>query len=549
MLASGCVGELSGAGTPPSVECPGGCLEQAAPTTRFARLTHDQWERTVTDLLYLEEAPGLSATFPPDAPRSTFTDGAELSVSADLRLEYQRAAEALAERVTSDPEALSRIVPTELPASDAEAARAFIESFGRRAHRRPLTTAMVDACASLFAEAPEHYPELDPFVGGVRLVLEAMLQSPYFVYRTELTTTPASEGDAPGLALDDYELASRLSYALWRTMPDDELFEAAATGDLDDPTTLEAHVDRLLEDPRATTTLVAFHEQLFETRSYGDLSRSTTLFPEFDESVPPAMIAEVQTFVRHVVDHDLGFRELITANYTYANVSLARIYGVDGPSGETLERIEWPEGQRAGILTMAGFLTKNASSTDSDPIHRGVFINRRILCQHIDSAPNTPIPSDEPDMPRTLRQRIDAHTGPGTCGATCHGELINPIGFAFEHYDALGRYRDTETNGLAIDAAAEYAFRSGTHGYDGAVELADRLAEERAAHRCYASHLLEFVEGHNRASEDEALIRRLAGDSAVRDASLRAMVRSLVTSAAFRQRAATELDTLPAVTE
>lgn len=548
-LGTGCTGELdAGPADPQGFECTSGCAELAAPTSRFPRLSHTQWETTVQDLLRLESPSMLSSTFPPDAPRGLFdNDGAELSVSGDLRTEYQRAAERLAEQVATDPSALMRILPSDLPASpDTARARAFLEGFGLRAYRRPLTSAELDVYAALFARGPELYPDDDPFVGGVRLSIEAMLQSPHFVYRAELQPAPGADQPVP---LSPYELAARLSYALWGTMPDDDLLEAAASGALDSPEGVGVEVSRMLEDARAEDTLVHYHELLLSVGRYRDITRSSMLFPSFSAAVPTAMQDEVRLFVRDVFESDGGVRDLYTSRFTYVNEPLAAIYGLSGVSGDEMRRVSLEGTDRAGLLTMGGFLALNSSSIDSDPIHRGVFVNHRVLCAPLPAPPMMvpPLPPEDMSMPRTLRERITMHTGAGTCGASCHGTMINPIGFAFEHFDAIGAYRDRERNGLAIDSADAYAFQGQVREYDDAVELSSIVAEQRMTHACYAEHLLQFVHGRAVVESDQGLLRTLTRASLNDRASLRDLVQLLVTSEAFRQRSPVELDELPLV--
>jgi hypothetical protein len=544
---AGCQGTLDGGLAPPrGFECAAGCPELPVPTTRFPRLTHAEYERTVVDLLRLD-GPSGQIISPADAPSGLFDNaGAELRVSSSLASSYQRAAEQLAERVATDPTALARILPEGLPASPLEArGRGFVEGFGLRAYRRPLSGDEVTRYTAFFARGPELYPDDDPFVAGVRLVLEAMLQSPHFLYRPELG---APSGETP-IALGDYELASRLSYAIWGRMPDDALLDAAGSGVLDDPAGLEAEASRLLDDARAEQILVAYHEQLLDVDKVLDVSRSSMLFPEFDGSVPPAMADELRFFVRDVFENDGGVRDLFVSDFTYANEALAGVYGLPSVTGEDMRRVPLTGTERAGILTMGSFLAVNASSTDSDPIHRGVFVNQRILCAPLRAAPDTPpgLPAEDLTMPRTLRDRIDDFTGPGTCGAECHGQLINPIGFAFEEFDAVGAHRTRDRNMLEIDAAASYEFGAQTLSYDGARELSSIIAEQRSAHACYVTHLLEFVHGRPPVEGDQALLDR-ATRASVRDAaSLRELVLLLVTSDSFRSRSPVELDELPSL--
>jgi hypothetical protein len=198
---------------------------------------------------------------------------------------------------------------------------------------------------------------------------------------------------------------------------------------------------------------------------------------------------------------------------------------------------------------MGGFLALNSSSIDSDPIHRGAFVNQRVLCAPLPAPPMMvpPLPLEDMSMPRALRERINLHTGAGTCGASCHGTMINPIGFAFEHFDAIGAHRDRERNGLAIDSADAYSFQGQVREYDGAIELSAIIAEQRMTHACYAEHLLQFVHGRAVVESDQGLLRTLTRTSLNDRASLRDLVQLLVTSEAFRQRSPVELDELPLV--
>jgi hypothetical protein len=231
----------------------------------------------------------LSATFQPDPPLGRFDNNiARLTVTAGHWRDYQDAAEVMAERVTADAARLAAIVPPDL-ASDLEgAARPFVEALGTRAFRRPLETGEVDRYAALFLEGPTHYSDLDPRTAGVRLVLEALLQSPHFLYRLEDST-----GLENGLvALDGWEIASRLSYALWDTMPDDELFEAARSGALGWLEGVEAQAARLFDHPRAREQLARFHTQAFELGHYTDVDKDATLFPEWSPELAAAMKGE-----------------------------------------------------------------------------------------------------------------------------------------------------------------------------------------------------------------------------------------------------------------
>ena len=524
-------GNGSGKGSPPS-----SAVETPSPSTRFPRLSHEQWENTAQDLLRLSQASGLAASFLQDATSGSFSNRAtELRVGSELWQNYQLAAEKLAEQVTTDAAALARIA---VPGTGDPVAqgRNFIATFGRRAFRRPLSDAEIAPYAGLFARGTELFPEMPAFAGGVRLVVAAMLQSLNYLYRVEWSTQIAGNV----IPLNDWEIASRLSYALWNTMPDDDLFIAAQAGELTRADGLQKQLARMLADHRVQSMVGSFHHQLMDLDRYGDLTRSTTLFPEFTKDLPTSMVGEAEAFIQYVVfEQRAGLETLLTAPYTFVDAELARVYKMDGTFDSSFRRAPLDGAQRAGLLTQLGFLTLNANQTDTDPIHRGVFINRRILCATLPAPPNN-VPPLPPVMGvMTMRQRITAHTGPGTCGASCHGTIINPVGFAYEHYDALGRWRDTD-NGLPVDAKAEYQFADGAKTYDGAVDFARVIAAEPMAHRCYSSNWLEYLYGRAPADLDAPLLNRLATASMSKTLPVIDAIAQLVSSGAFLTRSIEE---------
>jgi hypothetical protein len=267
-------------------------------TTRFHRLTHGQWEATTRDLLRLPEGSGLSSMFTPDAPSGTFdNNGSELRIGQQLWSDQQAAAEALARRVARDPARLAAIVPADAPMEPQARAQATIARFGLRAFRRPLTEDEVNAHLTALYDRGASLLGGEAFAAGIELVLRAMLQSPHFLYRVEVSAL-TRDGRVP---LDDWELASRLSYALWGTMPDDALFEAAGRGELTDREGLRAQARRMLASPRAHAAVRAFHGQLYEWERFADVRRDPTRFPAWRETLPASMLREAELFVDDTV--------------------------------------------------------------------------------------------------------------------------------------------------------------------------------------------------------------------------------------------------------
>ncbi len=513
--------------------------EAVVATTRSARLSHKQWENTVRDLLRLPLAPGLSTAFTGDSASGRFDNaGGALQVTEGLFVDYQQAAEALATRVFSDAALRATLLPANLPGDATDAARAFVQAFGKRAFRRPLTPAEVDAYAGLYSNGVQAFGEGDATAAGVRAVVEAMLQSPHFLYRIE----SGVEGSAR-VALNAYELASRLSYALANTMPDDELFAAAAEGRLeggDDEVRAEvrAQAARLLSGNGGKEAVRDFYSQLLRLHTYEGIDKDPVKVPGFSRGIGLDMKKETLSFVAEVINQQGGgVTELYTAPYTFVNKRLALIYGVEGSFGVDFQKVQLNPEQRAGLLTQSGFLAVNAYSSEIDSIHRGVFVHNNVLCTDLPAPP----PGDIPPLPeaggKTNRERVTLHTGPGTCGGACHSQIINPAGFAFENYDAIGKYRSQE-NGNAIDASGEMDVGEPSMKWSEGVQFVKLVAKHPATHRCMTRAWLEYLYGRRPVDADEFVVEKTATASLSQNTPMTELVMELVTRDSFLYRAA-----------
>ncbi|RZO56337.1 MAG: DUF1592 domain-containing protein [Sandaracinaceae bacterium] len=512
-----------------------------APETRLPRLTHAQWENTVRDLFGLEGPTGLSDALRADSlPGEAIFDnpGGALNVDEVLWSGYQRAAGDLAETATVDSAIFERIAPPVGGGADRDRAERFVRSFGARAHRRPLTDDEISEYMMLYGEASGLYGAQDDLHAGVRLILEAMLQSPFLLYRVELS----SERDRGTIPLDDYEIASRLSYALWDSLPDEELFAAAAAGMLTaDPEQVALQARRMLDDPRAEGVFVRFHRQLFDVASFEGITPSTTFFPDAPANLGALATEEHDRFVREIVfGRDGSYRDLLTSPDTFVNAELAAVYGLDGSFGEDFEPVTLDASQRRGVFTQVGFLASNATQAAPDPIHRGVFLAERVACVHIEAPPD-----DVPPPPviegATNRETIANHTEqPGSICAGCHSQIINPFGFPFESYDAIGAWRELD-NGHPVDTTGSPPIDGAPTPVSGAVELVDALADSTWAHECYVRHWVERTMGRHAAPEDQALVSALAEGSRDGTLSVRELVVQIVTSRAFLHRSVREV--------
>jgi hypothetical protein len=442
--------------------------------------------------------------------------------------------------VVSDPEALARLIPADAPDEPTARATAFIESFGLRAYRRPLAADEVSQYLTLFERAAELAPELDAFPAGVMLSIRLFLQSPFFLYRTEL----GQEVDAEGrVVLSGYEVATKLALAVTGSIPDEALLEAAQAGLLDPDVrqeTLDGEVERLLATPRAKEMSLHALTQALALSRYSLIYRDATAYPEFTEGTPISIRASAERFLGALYDEGAGLRSLFTSTEAFVDENLAPIYGVSGSFGSEFERVDLSGLPRKGFLTQVGFLALFAGENQPDPIHRGVFINQNILCVDISPPPGImlpPIPENQPNQ--TNRQAIEAINGEGTCGQACHATIINPAGFAFENYDPLGRYRSTDS-GLEVDASGVFQLDGGLVEFSDAMEFVDLLAESDAAHRCYARNFLSYLNGRLADSSDAATLDEATLRSTDEDLSTKDLIRDLVRSESFLTRLAAE---------
>ena len=512
----------------------GGPVTGVAPVTRVARLTHSQYQTTVNDLFGIDD--DSTAAFAPDALNgAAFDTSVDFRVDARLGPQYRTAAEALAQRAVSDDAVFKRIVTCDT--ADTACPSTFIRAFGTRAFRHPISDDEISRFTALFAQGPDLVGSGDAFKDGVSLVVEAMLQSPQFLYRTELGAQQAP-GEATGvLALDDYDMASRLSYFLWGTMPNDELFQRANDGALRTPAQVYALADALVADARATSVAVSFHDQAWAFSRFSRISPDAKTFPKAPTDLVTRVTDAAHAFVGDVVENDGGLRELLTAPYAFADSATAPLYGKT-VSGTGLKRIDFTAGERQGILMQLGFLASNAYSLKTDPIHRGLFVLRNLLCNtDIGDPPagaaQTPPPkTDTP--PKTTRGEVALLTGQDACKG-CHS-LINPPGFAFEGFDAVGQARQDE-DGEPLDTTGSIELDGTEVAFKDASELVQAVAGSQAAQSCYAGKWLEFAYGRKFSTLDGASQAALAASPQ----SARAVMKAITQTDAFMTRTANEV--------
>lgn len=517
-------------------EVSGVAVGTPAPAGRFARLTHTQWENAVRDLLQLEDTPGLSQTFPSDARTAGFPfDNHQFALEVDQVLSgaYASAAESLAARVVEDRTRLARLLPPDT-GNERERARVFITAFGERAFRRPLEASEVDTFARLFELGRDAYDDTSGFAAGIRILIEAFLRSPFFLYRVE--SSAAARGAT--IPLTGYEIAQRLSFLLTNSIPDPALLQAAGSGQLDSPSGVRREALRLLAGPSAREALVGFHDQLLEFEKFENINPSPRLYPDLPESFAESVVTSSRLFIEDLITQSGNFQALMTSNQAFVNQDLAPVYGLSGNFGPEFVKVSLPQDERRGILNQVGFLAANATSINPDPIHRGVFIATRVLCLRI-AAPPDGVPPLPPIANGTNREIVANHTESSPVCRACHGTLINPLGFAFENYDAAGGYRTTD-NGEAVDASVSPTLDGEPIDVDNSVELAEALGQSQQAHECFSTHLVEYAFGRRRDRVDEPLVSALTAASLEGAPIVELLVR-IAESPAFLSRSTEEL--------
>jgi hypothetical protein len=414
--------------------------------------------------------------------------------------------------------------------SRAEATRRVLVAFVRRAYRRQPTSAELDKLAELagFAER-----QGDTFDDGLRLAFKAVLASPHFLFKVETDPPGAEVGSA--YPLRETELATRLAYFLWSAPPDDGLLELAVAGRLRTGEALREQVRRMLADPRSRALADNFAGQWLQVRNLQSVAIDPATFPSFDEPLRAAMAEETLLFFDAIVREERSVREFLDAEFTFVNERLARHYGMTGVRGSHFRRVSVRGTRRAGMLTQAGILTVTSNPTRTSPVKRGKFLLENIL--------GTPVPPPPPDVPDlaegheltgTLRQRLEQHRVNPAC-ASCH-DRMDPPGFAFENYDAIGAWRTTD-GGKPVDSSGTLpdgrAFRN-------AEELRDLLrANPEPFRRCLVEKLLTYAIGRGLDAADRGTIDDICRRMAEHGDRFSAMVLAIVESPAFQTRVAT----------
>lgn len=546
MLAAltGCVGEIEDARAetdPAREEAPRRDADEALPDVEndplcragssvgfspLARLTNVQYANAVRDLLAPLDVADPGAGLVADSAVGGFRSNGSIPVS-DLEFRaYAEEAARIADVVTANVDVVTGCAsPADAEEEEEACVRSFVDRFVTRAYRRPLGADEVERLVSLFDQVRA---EGVPFAGAVSTLVEAVLQSPQFLYRIELPDA------APGqvVALDDYQVATRLSLFLWETIPDETLLAAAEAGELRTAEQIEAHARRMLDAPQASGAIESFHLQWLGVDDMEGLEKDSAQFPEFDARLARLMRRETAVFADHVVREGDGRLEtLLLGGFTFLSGDLYDLYGLE-PAGTDWTRVELDPFLRPGLLTHASFLARHAHPDQTSPVHRGKVVRENLFCETLAAPPpNVADTPPDPDPELTTRERFAVHNEDPAC-AGCH-QMMDPIGLTFEAYDPVGQHRPMEA-GRPVDTSGEIVGTDVEGAIDGARELSERIYASTQARQCMVRNWYRFALGRLETGEDLCSLGEAYAAFADADFDVRELLVAITRSDAFR---------------
>ncbi len=484
----------------------------AATPRRIRRLTQAEHRTAIADLLGKE--PTVFAAFPPEAKRHGFAANAELTATGGIVEAFARVAEQAARQLP-----VERLAPCDDAAGAGAAACAtrFARSFGRRAFGRPLADDEVARLGALFDEGREG----GRYEDGIRLVAEALLQSPHFLYRTELG--PGTDATTGVVRLTAHEIASQLSFLLTGRRPDEALLDAAEAGRLDRPEGIEAEADRLLATPAARAHLRDFLRSWLGLDELDRLSRAPHVFPAFTTALRTEIDLEARRFLDGIVAAGGRLETLLDGPLPAPTPLIAqRVYDADPKAGGPLRR---------GILGLPGFLAAHAAVDRTSPVERGRIVRMGLFCQDVPPPPPDVVfaPIDADDQGKTTRRKTELHVQDACKG--CH-QLLDPIGFGLEQLDAIGRHR-TEEFGAPVDARGALVATDVDGPFSGPAALGAKLAKSRQVRDCFVTQVYRFAQGGSEGAEDACTLRALQGRFAPPGTTIPELLRAVVTSPSF----------------
>ena len=507
------------------------CTVRDPGTAPIRRLSNAEYRNTIADLFGdAALADQVTSGFASETESLGFRNSAQfLQVNTVTAQNFMDAAETIAERVRMKPAMVSPCMPAAgaTAAAQQTCAEQFIRELGRKLYRRPLASDEVAGYRALYDQARS----ANDFATGLEWVTFALLQSPHFLNRVEFAQ------DAAGTAYarpSSYEMASRLSYLLWQSLPDDDLFAAAEQDALASDAEVAVQARRMLMDDKAKR-VYQFFEQWLDVDELPAMERDPELYPAFDPGLPQLLAQEARAFVDHVLwEGDGDFATLLTAPYSFANATLAEHYGLSGVSGTAFSRVSTPG--RAGVLTLGGVVSVHDKATRSSIVLRGLRVRTELLCQIV-GAPPADIVVDLPEITPGQPQwaRLEEHRAQPLC-ASCH-EMMDPLGVPFESFDATGRLRSEDEQGNPVQTAGAitHTAASDTPVAD-AIQLSARLAESPEVRECFARQAFRFFYGRGEEDADACSVQQLVKAFAASDYSMRELLVALTQTDAFLYR-------------
>ena len=503
----------------------GGEANVLPPPGGMHRLTPNQYVSSIEVILGADIA---AAANPPPLPELGTFDSETVNVEPltpiDIEL-YESSALAMGTAVMNEPASLNALVPCVADGQDPSCYETVAAELGRLAWRRPLTSEEVADIVEI-ANAAYEWGGND-FLTGIKYLVGTVFQSPHFLYVVEV----GEEGEGDYRELTDYEMASRLSFFLLGHTPDAATLDTAESGQLSENGQIRAVAEDMLSRPAARTRLAEFYDELYKLRELENKGKDAELFPTFTPELATAMRQETLLLIQNVVfEEESNFLGIFDANYTFVNDDLAQLYGMEPPEFPW-QLVSFPEGQqRAGFLTHPAFLSVFSHPDINSPTRRGLFVQETLLCTDI-----LPPPPDVEVMPpapmdgQTLREWLEnEHNQDDSCAA-CHA-LMDPIGFAFERYSAIGAFRQLD-NGLPIDSSGEVG---GVGSFGGAADLAGLIRNDPRVPNCVVRNLYRSTLGHDPGLDQAAGIATLDESFSETDYNYKALMVELTVNPLFR---------------
>jgi uncharacterized protein DUF1592/uncharacterized protein DUF1588/uncharacterized protein DUF1587/uncharacterized protein DUF1585/uncharacterized protein DUF1595 len=490
------------------------------------RLNRAEYNNTIRDLLAVQFKP--AADFPADDSGYGFDNiGDVLTVSPVLTEKYLASAEKIGAAIQTTESYKRIFICGHAPGHhDQQCLRTNLTQLARLAYRRPVTDEEVKRLTKLVAKARKEHMTYEQ---AMRIGVEAILVSPHFLYRIERDPEPADASHPRPVS--DYELASRLSYFLWSSMPDEELLNLADQHRLNDPTTLEAQARRMLKDPKSEALVDNFAGQWLELRNLDLVHPDRKAFPEWNPSLQKAMATETKMFVQSIFQEDRSIMDFLDGNYTFLNEQLANFYGISNVKGDEFRRVSLDGTQRSGVLTQASILTVTSYPTRTSPVLRGKWILENVL--------NTPPPPPPPGvgsldtkgaaLTGTMRQQLEKHRANPMC-AGCHTRM-DPLGFALENYNAIGQWRTHEGQFL-VDSTG--VLPNGKK-FSGSAELKTLLMSNRDGFaECLTEKMLTYALGRGLEDYDRPATKQITRALTANDYKFSSLVIGIVESLPFQ---------------